>query len=1055
MRKYFCLIIFILPFTVLAQQTVKGTIKDNNALPLPGASILIKGTNTGAVSDFDGNFAIDLNTVPITLVISYLGYVTQEVLITSQTNIAIVLENDQESLDEVVVIGYGSVNKKDLTGSVVSIKPTEDIVEQSRGVEDVLRGRSAGVQVSANSPEPGGSVSVKIRGLSSLSGNSEPLYVIDGIIMDSATEDVQNPISGYTPPQGGGISGLNPADIQSIEVLKDASATAIYGSRAANGVIIITTKKGKVGKAKYNLITSLSTGSVVRNIDVLDTQSYARYQNEMREVLGQEIPYTINPDGNIFTTASEPEQIEGINWADDTYRNSLVKRSRLSISGGGEEGDYYFSGGFISNQGTFPNALAKSTDFNLKLNQNLSDKVKISAKIAATYTELNASKGPDENGGANNSMVRQVILAAPILNFSENSDLDDPDENLDGPRAWATDFDDNAEEIRLLGSLNLDYKLSDVFTYRIRLGADYRKKDRSFWYGVGLRKGNDPNGLAGVSSLSRFRYNLDNTLMFRKRFNRNHRINGTVGVLLDKRSIETSRYSASDFADKSLRADGISFGGAFTPLVLGSEDGTILSFIGRLNYTLANKYLFTGTLRADGSSNFPSGNQWGYFPAASFAWKVNEEAFLKDSKTISDLKIRLGYGEVGNQNIPAYRYLSIFDKTEALLSDATGGNLIPVVPQFLSNPDLIWETSSQYNAGLDFGFFDNRFRGTVEAYHKSSSDLLLNVSIPPSTGFATLIANQGDIENRGIEISLSGDIISNDKVNWNVFGNVSINKNEITDLGGIDPSNQFGNIGEVVGYLGTQIAGGLYFKQPANIFIVGREAGLFFGLETDGIIRTDEQLNNTETGDPLKYKGTDMRVGDVLFVDQNGDGDITDADKTIIGNPNPDFSFGFGTSFEYKNFSISALFNGVYGNDIANGNLLETAYANNTTRNVRTAAYLDAFDAVNNPNGAYPSVGVGGIGTDYTREFNDRAVEDGSFLRLSNVTLGYNVPVDQIDFIDSMKLSLTGQNLWLLTDYTGFDPEVDSFAYDPTRMGIDWGTFPNQRTFTFSVNVTF
>ena len=306
-----------------------------------------------------------------------------------------------------------------------------------------------------------------------------------------------------------------------------------------------------------------------------------------------------------------------------------------------------------------------------------------------------------------------------------------------------------------------------------------------------------------------------------------------------------------------------------------------------------------------------------------------------------------------------------------------------------------------------------------------------------------------------MEIALRGDLINNDNVNWSLFGNVSFNRNKVASIGGIDPSNQFGNLGEIVGYLGTQIAGGTHFKQPANIFIEGRQAGLFFGLETNGIIRTDEQLTNTDSGDPLKYKGTDMRVGDVLFVDQNGDGDITDADKTIIGNPNPDFTFGFGTSFDYKNFSISAMFNGVYGNDIANGNLLETAYANNTLKNVRNVAYSDAFDATTNPNGAYPSIGVGGIGTDYTREFNDRIVEDGSFLRLSYVTLGYNVPVTNLDFIDSLKLSFSGQNLWLLTDYTGFDPEVDSFAFDPTRLGIDWGSFPNQRTFTFGVNVTF
>ncbi|MDC1276735.1 TonB-dependent receptor [Algibacter sp.] len=1044
----------MMPFTLLAQQTVKGIITDDNKLPLPGASVLIKGTSTGAVSDFDGNFNITINSTPSTLVISYLGYVTKQVLITSQTNITVVLESDQESLDEVVVIGYGSVNKKDLTGSITSIKPTEEAAEQSKGIEDIIRGRSAGVQVSSNGSEPGASVSVKIRGLSSLTANSEPLYVVDGIIMDSATEDVANPISGYTPPQGGGISGVNPEDIESIEVLKDASATAIYGSRAANGVIIVTTKKGKKGNAKFNFTTSLSTGSVVRNINVLDTEGYANYQNDMKVALGQEIPYTINADGSIFTTGIDPERITGINWAEDTYRNSIIKKNRLSVSGGGETGNYYLSGGMTSNQGTFPNALAESVDFNLNINQDLSEKVKISVKVGATYTELASSKGTDENGGANNSMVRQVILAAPIENFADNNQDDDIAENLDGPRAWASDYDDDAQEIRLLAALNMDYKISKAFTYRFRFGGDYRKKERSFWFGTALLKGKAPNGLAGLSTLNRFRYNIDNTLMFRKSFNKNSRVNATVGALIDKTSIKRTRYSAADFADKSLRADGISFGGTNTPLVIDSEFPTIVSFIGRVNYTLFNRYLFTGTFRADGSSKFSPGNQWGYFPALSFAWKAKEESFLKNSETISDLKFRLGYGEVGNQNIPAYSYLTPFGATEAALSDASGGNLIAVVPSNLANPDLRWETSIQYNAGIDFGFFNNRLTGTVDAYHKTSSDLLLNVALGPTAGFDFITANQGDIENKGLEFSLNADIINKENVRWNVFGNVSFNRNKITDLGEILPA-EFGDLGQQTAFTGTQVAGGTFFKQPANIFIKGREAGLFYGLETNGIIRTDEQLTNTDSGDPLKYKGTDMRVGDVLFVDQNGDGDITDADKTIIGNPNPDFTFGFGSSFEYKDFSLGLMFNGVYGNDIANGNIFETGYANNTTRNVRSVAYNDAFDAVNNPNGNYPSVGVGGIGTNYTTEFNDRSVEDGSFLRLSYVTLAYNIPVKETKFFDSMKVTLSGQNLWLLTDYTGFDPEVNSFSYDPTRSGIDWGSFPNQRTFTVGLNVSF
>ena len=1043
----------MLPITLMAQQTVKGVVMDESNFPLPGAAVLVKGTAKGEVTNMDGEFTITLDTTPVTLVVSYLGYVSKELVIEKQTQVTVHLEPDQQQLEEIVIIGYGSVSKKDLTGAITSIKPTTIAAEQSKGIEDIIRGRAAGVQVSANGSEPGATISIKIRGTSSLTGNSEPLYVVDGIIMDTATEDTDNPISGYASQQGG-ISGVNPQDIESIEVLKDASATAIYGSRAANGVIIITTKQGKVGKSKFNFVSSVGIGEVVRDIDVLDTEGYVRYQNDMKAALGQEIPYTINPDGSIYTTSANPELVQGIDWAEDTYRNAIIKKNRLSVSGGGDNGNYYIAAGMTSNQGTFPNALAEAIDFNFNLNQDLTKRLKLNTKIATTYTELSSSKGTDENGSSNTSMVRQVLLAAPILNFDDNNNGGDVEEALDGPRAWTSDYDDDAQELRLLGSLNLDYEISKSLTYRLRFGGDYRKKERSFWYGTALFKGAAPNGLAGIATLNRFRYNVDNTLTYKKVFNKNSRLNATIGYLIDKTSIKKTSYSASDFADKSLRADGISFAGTNTPLILDSEYPTILSYIGRVNYTLFNRYLFTATFRADGSSRFAEGNRWGYFPAFSFAWQAINEPFLKNSNTVSNLKVRLGYGEVGNQNIPSYSFLTPFGRTEEALADADGnGTLIAVVPQNLANPDLKWETAKQYNAGLDFGFFEDRLTGTIDTYYKTSSDLLLRVPVGPTAGFSYLTANQGDIENKGLEISLNGDLIRNDKIKWNLFGNISYNKNKVGNLG-LSPQN-YGALGEVVAFLGNQVSGGTFFKQPANIFIEGRESGLFYGLETQGIIRTDADLTNTPTGDPLKYGGTNLSVGDVYFVDQNGDGDITDADKTIIGNPNPDFVYAFGSSFDYKNFSLSFMFNGVYGNDIANANNLELNYANNSTKNVRTIAYTDAFDPVTNPTGNYPHVGVGGIGTNYTTDFNDRMVEDGSFLRLSYVALGYNIPVDNIDFIDNMRITLSGQNLWLLSDYSGFDPEVNSFAYDPLLIGIDSGSFPNQKTFTLGLNVTF
>ncbi len=504
MKKIFNIMLLFLPLVLLAQTTVKGKVTDESKFPLPGASVVVKGTTKGQITDFDGLFTIKIDKLPATLVVSYLGYTSKEVLITNQTEITVELKADTEQLEEIVVIGYGSVNKKDVTGAVTSIKTNATIVEQSRGVQDIIRGRAAGVQVLTNGSEPGGSISVKIRGTSSLTGNSQPLYVVDGIIMDSATEDTANPLGGYTSQQGG-ISGINPQDIESIDVLKDASATAIYGSRGANGVIIITTKRGKTGKAKFNFNSMLSTGTVVRSYDVLSTKEFANYQNDMKGYLGLDIPYTITND-KVFTTGVNPTEIEGVDWADDTYRTSIINNYRLTASGGGDKSNYYIAGGYVSNKGAFPNAKSESMDFNLNLNQDLSDKLNIKVKLASTYTDLSSSKGTDSNASTNTSMVRQVILGTPILNFAENNqDVTDIEENLDGPRAWTTDYDDFANEIRLLGSINLDYKISDNFTYRLRLGGDYRDKERTFWFGTGLRRGRDPNGLAGISTLKRFR----------------------------------------------------------------------------------------------------------------------------------------------------------------------------------------------------------------------------------------------------------------------------------------------------------------------------------------------------------------------------------------------------------------------------------------------------------------------------------------------------------------------------------------------------------------------
>jgi TonB-linked SusC/RagA family outer membrane protein len=1057
MKKFFCAILLIIPVIIYAQQEVKGTVTDESKFPLPGASILVKNTTNGMVTGMDGTFTIVIKETPAVLVISYLGYETQEITITNQTQLSIVLKENLETLNEVVVIGYGEVNKKDLTGSISSVKPKENIVAQSRNVEDLIQGRAAGVLVSANSAEPGATSSIRIRGTNSLTGNTEPLYVVDGIIIDSATEDVIDPLQGGNSSLSSqnGITGVNPRDIESIEILKDASATAIYGSRGANGVILITTKKGVRGDTKFNFTTTTRMGEVRNNIDILDTNEYVMYSNDVRVTQGNNPQFFTYPDGSIaeFQTSEEfmlensgtIPRLEGIDWSEDTYRPSLSTNYRITASGGGDKGDYYFGLGYIKNEGVIPNAFAKGVDFNVKLNNNLSDRLKLSTKISTFFGDFSASKGTEDLGGNNNNMVRQIVSGAPLLNLSDNFFGVEGDftQNLDGPRAWIQDYDDLSKEIRLLGSVVLDYELSDVFTYHLQVGADYRNKERKVWYGTSIFRGANVNGEAGIATLNRFRYNIDNTLRFKKNFNKNHRINGTVGVVVDQRFLQQIANTGSGFAVKDLRADGISNAEVTEPTVLFKENESLLSFLGRFNYTFKNRYLFTATYRADGSSRFAPGNRWGHFPALAFAWKVEKEPFLRKSKSIDELKLRAGWGLTGNQAIPNYRFYTLMTGNNIPPYGDVGGSTNGLVPAFLANPELSWETSSQYNAGVDISLW-GRIDFTADVFYKEVKDLLQNREIGPSNGFTNVFLNQGTLENKGLELGLSADIVSNENFRWNFFGNVSFIKNKIKDLG--IPPAQYGN--QIYSaYFGRRISGGNLFKVPANIFIEGQAPALFFGFETDGIINNQEELDNSPS-----FQGIAPQLGDERLVDQNGDGNITDADRVIIGDPNPDFSFGFGSSFEYKGLSLSFFFNGVYGNDIANGNLLREDYASGrNSDNVRASAYYNAWTP-DNPNGTYPRLGYN---LQTSTGFTDRIVEDGSFLRLNNVTLGYNIPLDDNSFFDSAYVSISGQNLWLLTNYSGFDPEVNSFAFDPSRVGIDWNSFPNQKSYAISLNLSF
>lgn len=1037
--RFLLLILLLSPLAIFAQTTLIGKVTDNSNFPLPGASVIIKGTATGTATDIDGGFTIEISNTPTTLVVSYIGFITKEVVVNNEKSITVVLEEDSEQLDEVVVVGYGSVNRKDLTGAVTSVKPDEEIASQTQSIENLLKGRAAGVQVTQNGTDPTAPVSIKIRGTGSLTSSTEPLYVIDGIIVNSATEGSADPLQGNSfLANQGGLTGIDPNDIESFEVLKDASATAIYGSRGANGVILITTKKGKIGKAQFKFNSSTSIGEVVRNIDVLDGLEYANYLNDRAVVEGNAQKFIINSDGS-FAAVEDPDTIlQPVDWADATYKSSVIEKYRISVSGGKEGSDYYVAAGYMKNKGVVPRAYSKSTDLSLNLNNQLTSKLKLGMKIAGTYTENSASKGTEILGSTNNSLVRQVISGAPILDYNEDNELDE--DVIDDPTAWEVGYDDLSDEFRVLSSIKLDYKITDDLTYTLLTGMDKRQKERSLWYGSEIRRGAEVNGEAGLSTLNRFKYNVDNTLSYKKRFNKNHRINAVVGITYDELNTKSTTYRTTGFADESLRADGIHFGENITPLTLFKQGETYMSYLGRVNYTLKNKYIFTGTFRADGSSKFPEGKKWGYFPSFAAAWSIIDENFMENQKTFSNLKLRAGWGLTGNSNIPNYRYLNLFTSS-GLVSNSGGGAEVGLVPAYLPNENITWETTEQFNAGLDYALFDNRITGSIDVYYKDSKDLLLSVEIPTSTGFANYFANQGGIENKGIELTIFADIISNDNFTWDVYGNFSLNRNEIKSLG--IPEASWGTITGSA-FTGTKVSNGTYFKVPANIFIQGQASGLFYGYETNGIVTTEN------VGDAPSTSYGAAQPGDVFFVDQNDDGAINGDDLTLIGDPNPDFTYGFGTSFTYNDVSLSLAFDGVYGNNIANANLIRETLTSGNNQNVRKEAYFDAYDEVTNPGGAMPRIGY-----DVNLGFTDRIVEDGSFLRLSAVVLGYKIPTSDNSFFNDASVFVSGQNLILWTDYSGYDPEVNSFAYDPGRVGLDWNAFPNKRTISLGVNLNF
>lgn len=1043
-----------LPMLVYSQsKTITGTVKDETGLTLPGVTIQIKNTNKlGAVTDFDGNFTI---TIPSDqsqiLIFSYLGYSTEEIDISNKETISLTMTPDTTQLDEVVVVGYGSVLKKDVTGSVVSVKVNDNIANQSFTVDQLLQGRAAGVQVTQNAGSPGSGISVRIRGTNSLRGNNEPLYVVDGIIISSAGEDVipAGGVGNSGQETQNGLNGINPRDIESIEVLKDASATAIYGSRGANGVVLITTKKGKKGKAQISSFITTSIRSIDKKYDVLDGIGYANYQNEMSLLNGVDPRFQIDGSqvfgitydaANNPNVSSTPAQI--LNWQDELYRHGISTNVGFSASGGGDRGNYYVSIGFDDQEGIVSNSSLKSTDLRINLNQDLTDKLKLNARVSASFNNIDFAESGDLIG-ANQSFVRNAIIFRPVIT-EEVEDLGN-DLEASNPYSWVNDFQDVSKAKRYFASIGLTYKLPiKGLTYQIKGGGNVRTKDRRRFYGLTTFQGANANGALQISTLNATSYQINNFLRFNRTFNRKHRINATLGVTYDVRNIDNSIYAVEDFVTTELAIQQPFLASVITqPLRFLKSDQQIFSFLGRLNYTFNNKYVLTASFRRDGVSKFSKENRYGFFPSFAFAWRLDNEGFIKNLNIFENLKIRAGWGQIGNHGIGAYGTLSDYGINGQLYGTPGNGTSVVLNLNNIANPDLTWETTEQLNLGIDFESKNNRISGTIDLYDKTTKDLLQSSPIPTSSGFRNILINRGNISNKGLEVALNIAAVSTDDFQINIGGNIAFNRTKIETLGipltdfyvdGVAEQRSF--------YFGRQISRGQYFRTPANVFIEGEESGLFYGLETNGIYQTDD----TDIIDGAV-------PGDVRYVDQNEDGVIDILDRTFIGNPNPDFVYGFNINFKVKGLTANFLFNGVYGNDIANGNLIKLNNAEGLINNISPNAFNNAWrpDAQSN---IYPRLGVETLPFQ-TIGISDRIIEDGSYLRLNNVTIGYDIPVDKIDMFDRFNVYIAGQNLATWTSYSGYNPEVSSFLYTGLINGVDWNGAPNAKTFLLGININF
>jgi len=1003
-RKIKCLLVplmcLLFGFVFSQDVNISGNVVNGSGQPLPGANILEKGTANGTISDFDGIFSLKVSGLDAVVIVSYLGFISTEVSVDGSETLNVILQEDAGALDEVVVVGYGTIKKSDITGSVSSVKSEELSAYPVLSAEQALQGRAAGVAVQSNNGgEPGSPIKIRIRGGTSINASSDALIVVDGFV------------GGNMPP---------PSDIASMEILKDASATAIYGSRGSNGVILVTTKKGKAGKTTIEVNSSYTLQNVNNQLDLLNANQYAIYRQEL--------------SGNYLQGPANT------NWQDEIYRGGYVSDNQLSISGGNDKARFYLSGTYFDQEGVILNSDYERFSFLSNVDVDITDKLKVGLNIFGKRNSNNGILTQEGSGGAGSAgVVSSAYRFSPDLEvYDENGryTTNNIGDEIDNPVAVALEKVNETKTDLYRANFFADYKILKGLSFKTTFGFSSSNRMQGQFTPTTLISGAGVGGEASVQSSKSSNILSENYLTYTKEFG-NHDITVLGGYSYQKNKYESVFAGARGFVTNTVSFSNLGGGSVYLKPESSFNETELVSLFGRANYTYDNRYLFTFTARRDGASNFSKNNKYAFFPSGAIGWNMSNEGFLQNNSTISNWKWRGSYGVTGNPSIPAYGTLARFSEIYTVVGDNIVNGVAVTV---LANDNLKWESSYQTDIGVDIGLLHNAISLTMDYYDIQTKDLLFLRPLPEYVGLENpyQLQNIGELENKGFEVTLSTRNISNENFTWNTDFNFSQNKNIVKKLP--DGADVF-----------IDSSPGHFVQSQDQILREGEPVGSFYGYIYDGVIQEGQDIPSGFENEP----GGEL-FKDISGRDANGnltgepDGLINSDDKTIIGDPNPDFIASLNNRITYKNFDLNVFFQASKGGDILNYTLLELASGSSNA----TTEVLNSWTPTNTDTNI-PSAAV------RQKRITSRFVYDGSYIRLKNLSLGYSFPKQLLDNLGFQKIRvyISGQNLLTFTDYPGVDPEVNyrnnNNERSNTNLGLDYGSYPNVKSITTGINLKF